>query len=87
MYLKGNSSICLRFQVGKSLLEVFTKSDMSRDVDSSRSTFGYVMNYVGGVVSWHSRLQKFVALSTTELRVYGRGRGREGADMDEKFSQ
>ena len=39
---------------------------MSGDVDSSRSTSGYVMTYAGGAVSWQSRLQKFVALSTTE---------------------
>ena len=28
---------------------------------------GYVMTYAGGVVSWQSRLQKLVALSTTEV--------------------
>ena len=39
---------------------------MSVDVDTSRSTFGYVMTYAGGAVSWQSRLQKSVALSTTE---------------------
>ena len=39
---------------------------MSADVDTSRSTSGYVMTYVGGDVSWKSRLQKFVALSTME---------------------
>ena len=48
------------------MLEGFTDSDMSGDVDSSRSTSGYVMTYSGGVVSWQSRLQKAVALSTTE---------------------
>ena len=39
---------------------------MSGDVDSSRSTSGYVMTYSGGAVSWQSRLQKTVALSTME---------------------
>ena len=39
---------------------------MSADVDTSRSTSGYVMTYIWGVVSWQSRLQKTVALSTTE---------------------
>ena len=39
---------------------------MSADVDTSRSTSGYVMTYVGGDVSWKSRLQKFVTLSTME---------------------
>mgnify|MGYP000170283911 FL=1 len=48
------------------MLEGFTDSDMSGDVDSSRSTSGYVMTYAGGAVSWQSRLQKSVALSTIE---------------------
>ena len=58
--------MCLRYGVGKPVLEGFTDSDMSGDVDSSRSTSGYVMTYAGGVVSWQSRLQKSVALSTIE---------------------
>ena len=47
-------------------LDGFTDSDMSADADTSRSTSGYVMTYAGGAVSWQSRLQKTVALSTTE---------------------
>ena len=39
---------------------------MSVDVDTNRSTSGYVMTYEGGAVSWQSRLQKTVVLSTTE---------------------
>ena len=39
---------------------------MSADVNTSRSTSGYVMTYAGGAISWQSRLQKTVALSTTE---------------------
>ena len=39
---------------------------MSADVDTSRSTSGYVMTYAGGAVSWLSRLQKSMALSTME---------------------
>ena len=40
---------------------------MSVDVDTSRSTSGYVMTYAGGGVLWQSRLQKSVALSTTKV--------------------
>ena len=65
-YLKGTSNMCLRFGSGKPQLDGFTDSDMSADVDTSRSTSGYVMTYAGRVVSWQSRLQKTVALSTTE---------------------
>ena len=58
--------MCLQFGSGKPQLEGFTNSEMSVDVDTRRSTSGYVMTYVGGAVSWQSRLQKSVALSTTK---------------------
>ena len=65
-YLKGTSSVCLRFGSGKPLFEGFTNSDMSADIDISWSTSRYVMTYAGGAISWQSRLQKSVALSTTK---------------------
>ena len=37
----------LRFGVGKPVLDGFTNSDMSGDVDSSRSTSSYLMTYAG----------------------------------------
>ena len=65
-YLKGTSNMCLQFGSGKPQLDGFTDLDMLADVDTSRSTSGYVMTYAGGAVSWQSRLQKTVALSTME---------------------
>ena len=62
----GSKIVCLGYGSGKPMLEGFTNFDMSSDVDSNRSILGYVMTYAGGVVSWQSRLQKVVALSTTE---------------------
>ncbi|KAL6350388.1 hypothetical protein AAG906_004339 [Vitis piasezkii] len=41
-------------------------SDMAGDVDNRMSTSGYLMTFLRGVVSRQSRLQKCVALSTTE---------------------
>ena len=65
-YQKGTLRVCLWFGSGKRLLECFIDSDMSAYVDTIRSSSGYVMVYAGGAVSWQSRLQKTVALSTTE---------------------
>lgn len=48
------------------MLDGFTDSDMSGDVDTAKSTSGYLMTFGGAAVSWQSRLQKCVALSTTE---------------------
>ena len=40
---------------------------MAGDVDRRKSTSGYLVTYAGGAVSWQSRLQKCVALNTTEV--------------------
>ncbi|GKE22936.1 retrovirus-related pol polyprotein from transposon TNT 1-94 [Tanacetum coccineum] len=48
------------------MLVGFTDSDMAGNKDNMKSTFGYLMTFTGGAVSWQSRLQKCVALSTTE---------------------
>ena len=41
-------------------------ANMAGDVDSRKSTSGYLITYSGGAVSWQFRLQKCVALSTTK---------------------
>ena len=65
-YLRGTSNVCLRFGSSNPMLEGFNNSDMSANVDTSRSMSGYGMPCGGRVVSWQSRLQKVVALSTTK---------------------
>nr|KYP47620.1 Retrovirus-related Pol polyprotein from transposon TNT 1-94 [Cajanus cajan] len=39
---------------------------MAGDVDSRKSTSGYLINFAGGAVAWQSRLQRCVTLSTIE---------------------
>jgi len=48
------------------MLVGYTDADMARDVDSRKSTSGYLTTFAGGVVSWQSKLQRCVVLSTTE---------------------
>ena len=45
----------------------YVDSDLAGDVDTRKSTTGYVYTLGGTAVSWVSRLQKIVALSTTEV--------------------
>jgi len=45
----------------------YVGSDFASDVDSWRSTTGYVFTLESGAASWVSRLQNIVALSTTEV--------------------
>jgi len=65
-YLKCTFRVCLCFGSGEHVLNGYTNADMVGDVDSRKSTYGYMMTFVGGVVSWQSRLQKCVALSSTK---------------------
>ena len=67
-YLKRTSTVCLSYGVGKPMLKGFTDLDMSWDVDSCRSTSGYVMTSARGVLSWQSRLQKAMTLLTIEAQ-------------------
>ena len=48
------------------MLEGFTDADMASDLDGRKSTSGFLFTFAGGAVSWQSKLQKCVALSTTE---------------------
>lgn len=65
-YLRGTSRFCLCFGGSKHVLEGYTDADMAGDIDSRKSTSGYVFTFSGGAISWQSKLQKCVALSTTE---------------------
>ena len=65
-YLRDSSKLCLTFGVSKLVLEGYVDADWVGDLDGRKSTLGYLFTFVGGAVSWQSRLQKCVALSTTE---------------------
>ncbi|XP_071921747.1 disease resistance protein At4g27190-like [Coffea arabica] len=65
-YSKGTSRLCLCFGNGKTMLDGYTDADMAGDLDNGKSTSGYLMIFVGGAVSWQSKLQKCIALSSTK---------------------
>ena len=44
----------------------FVDGNWAIDLDQRRSTSGYVLNLFGGAVSWMSKKQSVVELSTTE---------------------
>ena len=71
-YLRGTSDHGLCYQGRPGLDRVldihgFVDADWVGDLDQRRSTSGYVFNLFGGVVSWMSKKQSVVALSTTEV--------------------
>lgn len=64
-YLKGTAQWGLRFG-GRQPLLGYCDADYAGDVDSRRSTSGYSFLLNGAAVSWASKLQPTVAMSTTE---------------------
>jgi hypothetical protein len=67
-YIRGTTDLCLMFDgdCGKRILLGYADADWGGDMDTRRSTTGYVFKVYGGVVAWKSRRQPTVALSTTE---------------------
>lgn len=63
-YISGTRDYGITF--GGLTLEAYCDADYAGDIDSRRSTTGYVFILGGGAISWSSRLQPTVAASTTE---------------------
>ncbi|GIL78814.1 hypothetical protein Vretifemale_8246 [Volvox reticuliferus] len=66
-YLAGTKKIGLRFQkMPEEHMDGFSDSDWAGDLDTRRSTTGYVFRVNGTAVSWSSQLQRTVAASSVE---------------------
>ena len=60
-----------RFEESQGQVEGFVDADFGGDVDTRRSTTGFIFSMNGGPVSWRSCLQPITALSTTEAEYIG----------------
>ncbi|CAJ2668206.1 unnamed protein product [Trifolium pratense] len=67
-YLKGTINLGILYQrnQGELKLQGWTDSDYAGDLDGRKSTSGYVFMYGNGPISWSSKKQAIVTLSTTE---------------------
>jgi hypothetical protein len=65
-YLKGTLDYELVFKGGTSPLIGYTDADWAGDKSTRRSTSGYIFNIGSGAISWSSKRQPTVALSTCE---------------------
>jgi hypothetical protein len=68
-YLKGTLDYRLTYSRTSPSSELFTTysdADHGGNPDNGRSTSGYIVKMGNGAISWSSRLQGIVALSTTE---------------------
>ena len=57
---------CIMFGGLDTVLQGYVDADMAGDKDNRRSSTWYVFTVGGTTVSWISKLQQVVALSTTE---------------------
>jgi hypothetical protein len=68
-YVKGTADYGICFGSKKDdCLIAFCDADYAGDIDTRRSTTGYVVMLNGGPVTWGSRQQQCVSLSTTEAK-------------------
>ena len=65
-YLKGTQDLCICFGRQDAKVHGYVDSDYAGHPDNRKSTTGYVFTFMGGAVSWISRMQRCTALSTTE---------------------
>jgi hypothetical protein len=68
-YLRATSHWKLVFQQGtpnSAILKGFVDADWASDVNDRKSTSGFVFMLAGGAISWGSKKQSAVALSSTE---------------------
>ena len=65
-YLRGTKDMALCYDGSDIRLQGYVDSDLAGDIDSRKSTTGYAFTLGSAAVSWVSRLQKIVTISTTE---------------------
>ena len=67
-YLKGTSNYGIIFRGDVSSVPIgYSDADWAGDIEGRKSTSGYVFCIAGGPVSWRSKKQDTVALSTAEV--------------------
>lgn len=72
-YLRGSIDRCITYHRGEGGLKPsgYVDADYGGDMDTRCSTSGHVFTMAGGPVSWASKLQPTVALSTAEAEYMG----------------
>jgi len=65
-YLRGTTDLALCYHGGDLKLRGYSDADWASDRDERKSTSGYAFTLGGGVISWCSKKQTCIALSTME---------------------
>jgi hypothetical protein len=78
-YLRKTINYVLVFRGELAALAGYTDSDWAGDLDTRRSTSGYLFSVGSAVISWSSKLQPTVALSTCEAEYIGQSNATKEA--------
>ena len=70
-YIKGTLDLQLTFRGPLTALTGYTDADWAGDQDTRRSTSGFVFNLGSGAISWSSKRQPNVILSSCEAEYMG----------------
>ena len=70
-YIKGTLDLELTFKGPLKPLAGYTDADWAGDLDTRRSTSGFLFNLGSGAISWSSKRQPTVALSSCEAEYMG----------------
>ena len=65
-YLKGTANYVLCYQDSNLRLVGYRDADWGSDLDERKSTFGYAFLLNDGAITWSSKKQLYIALSTME---------------------
>lgn len=65
-YLKGTQTLGITYRPPPMRLTSHSDADLAGDINTSRSTTGYVVMLNNGAIAWKSQRQATVALSTME---------------------
>lgn len=68
-YLNGTMNLKLHYGGTKDTITGYSDSDWAGDLDKRRSTSGFVFTMSGGAISWNSKRQATVTLSSTEAEL------------------
>src|SRR5258708_36659895 len=81
-YLQGTKNCALTFQRGMKdglILKGYADADWVSDKNDRKLTSGYIFMLGGGIMSWSSKKQSAVALSSTEAEYIARGHAAKEA--------
>ena len=84
-YLRRTRDYMLVYSSGSLETIGYTNSDFQRDIDSRKSTSGYVFTLNGGAICWRSVKQTCVADSTTEAEDVAASKAAKEALWMKKF--